>query len=527
MRMIVQCREMRFRPIALGLAVGCLSLALNATADTNSAPPGPSVTGRKSNVNFWERLRESTEEALATPSNPPPDTNAPPSKRRGLPAPFDCPPYPNGEWQIGGTEVVGDQNLTPDYPLMQAIYDGPHGQWWRDSGIKFYGWEDISGDFGSSTKPGEGRFGEKANFPEAYDAAPNTLNQNQFVIYAERTPDESQLDHADWGFRFSWIYGLDYRYMISRGWDDHQLSTRNNYNGMDDPMMYYNLYFPQVCDGLNLTLGRIISEADIEAQLAPNNLMSSHSLLYTFDPYCQWGLFGTLKLNDNWTVQYGLSAGNDVTPWETQDNGTQPTSSIMFQWQSSNGKWGFYGGDNALNNTHWGFNNIQQEVGTLTYKVNDWIWVTHETWYMFQSGCPGQYNWDGTTPTAATEPTYKDTPYSDAALPVHPGWSHEWATLNYTMFRLAPDFFFSIRNELFDDCNGQRTGFATLYDEHSVGFTWWPSSILTVRPEFRYERADGCHGHYNGPVPVEEDTPYDNGTRKQQWTFSMDCIIHF
>jgi hypothetical protein len=532
MKTIATLTRTKFCPIVLGLALGCTGAALSVAADTNSAPPGPSVTGRKANENVFKRFVESTQEALATPSNPPPDTNAPPSKRRGLPAPFDAPPYPNGEWQIGGTEIVGDQNLTPDYPLMQAIYDGPHGQAWRDSKIKFYGWEDFSGDVGSSTKgadtpPQTHPFGADANYPEAYDQRPNTLNQNQFVIYAERTPDEAQTDHVDWGFRMSWIYGLDYRYMISRGWDDHQLTKRDNFNGMDDPMMYLNLYVPNVAQGLNLTLGRIISEADIEAQLAPNNLMSSHSLLYTYDPYCQWGLFSTLKLNDNWCVQYGLSAGNDVTPWETQDQGCQPTSAIMVQYQSSNGKWGFYGGDNALNNAHWGFNNIQQEVGTLTYKFNDKIWTAHETWYMFQEHCPGQFNSDG-TPYVFSGPLAASTPYSDAQFPVHPGWSHEWATLNYTMFRMLPNLFFDVRNELFDDCNGQRTGYATLYDEHSAGLTWWPCSIITVRPEVRYERADGCHGKYSGLTPgINEMEPYDNGTRRQQLTFSCDCIVHF
>jgi Putative beta-barrel porin-2, OmpL-like. bbp2 len=530
MKINAKCSRIKMHPAALALAFGYLTLVPTVNADTtNAAPPGPSVTGRKANENFFRRFKESTEEALATPSNPPPDTNAPPSKRRGLPAPFDAPPYPNGEWQIGGTETIGDQNLTPDYPFMQALYDGPHGQFWRDNKIKFYGWEDFSGDFGSSHATGLDRFGEQANYPEAYDQRPQTFNQNQFVIYAERTPDEAQTDHIDWGFRMSWIYGLDYRYMISRGWDSRQLLVDDKFNGMDDPMMYFNLYIPNIAQGLNLTLGRIISEADIEAQLAPNNLMSSHSLLYTYDPYCQWGLFGTLKLNQNWVVQYGISAGNDVTPWETQDAGTQPTSSIMVQWQSSNGKWGFYGGDNALNNGTWGFNNIQQEVGTITYKFNDQIWTSHETWYMFQQHCPGQFNWNG---TPYTTPLPAGTPYTDGQIPVHPGYANEWATLNYTMFRLAPNTFFTVRNELFDDCDGQRTGFATLYEEHSVGLTWWPCSIVTVRPELRYERALGCHGRANNlsslsPNYVDEMRPYDNGSRQQQITFSCDCIVHF
>ena len=424
---------------------------------------------------------------------------------------------------------------------MQALYDGPHGQFFRDSKIKFYGWEDFSGNVSTSHQPGTSWTGNAANFPEVYDQTPNSMSQNQFVLYLERTPDEFQTDHPDWGFRMSWVYGLDYRYMISRGWDDHQLTHDNRFLGMDDPMMYLTWYTPKIADGLNLTFGRIISEADIEAQLAPNNLMSSHSLLYGFDPYCQWGLFATLKLNDCWTVQIGPSAGNDVTPWETQDPGTQPTLSVMFQYQSPNNKFGFYGGGNAINNAHWGFNNIQQYVGTFTYKFSDTIWTSHETWYMYQTQCPGQEpeNWNGTKGRytgadviGGDEPLSQNggLGYTDAAIPVKPGFAGEWATLNYTMFRLGPNLFFTVRNEMFDDCDGQRTGYATLYSEHSIGLTWWPSSIITFRPELRFEHSYGTHNSQMGPVPAtggEESMPYDNGTRSSQFTAQFDVIYHF
>jgi len=164
--------------MALSLAVGYISLnfTANAADTTNAAPPGPEVTGRRAHENFWKRYDEANLEALGAPSNPPPDTNAPPSKRRALPAPFDSPPYPNGEWQIGGTEIVGDQNLTSDFPLMQALYDGPHGQAWRDSRIKFYGWEDFSGNVSSSHNTALNPVnGQAANFPEIYDQRPNRL----------------------------------------------------------------------------------------------------------------------------------------------------------------------------------------------------------------------------------------------------------------------------------------------------------------------------------------------------------------
>src|ERR1700733_2942643 len=258
MKIIEKPFEIKIDPLAFALAIGCVILVSPACAadDTNAAPPGPSVTGRKAHEHFWQRYDEANLGALGAPSNPPPDTNAPPSKRRALPAPFDAPPYPNGEWQIGGTEIIGDQNLTPDWPLMQALYDGPHGQGWRDLGIKFYGWEDFSGNASTSGKGGVNPVtAQAANFPLIYDQRPNRLEENQFVLYAERTPDEFQTDHIDWGFRLSQVYGLDYRYMISRGWDDQQLTHHNNFDGSDNPMMYFNLYVPKVAEGLNLTLG--------------------------------------------------------------------------------------------------------------------------------------------------------------------------------------------------------------------------------------------------------------------------------
>jgi hypothetical protein len=319
------------------------------------------------------------------------------------------------------------------------------------------------------------------------------------VLYIERTPDEFQTDHVDWGFRISSVYGLDYRYMISRGLFSDQLLLNNRYYGFDMPMVYFNLYFPKVAEGLNITIGRIISEADIEAQLAPNNPMSTHSLLYSFDPYTQEGVFGTLKLSDQWTIQGGIANGNDVAIWQS-DPGNQPTGTVMFQYQSKDGKFSFYGGANAFNNMQFGYNNLQQYVGTFSYKITDKIWTTHETWYMFQTHAT-------TGPTAAV-------PYNNAFYPVKPGYAPEWASLNYTMFRLGPGTFFTVRNEIFDDVVGQRTGYDTIYSEHSIGITYWPNKLITFRPELRFDHA------YNAYA-------YDNGTRKNQFVASFDVILHF
>jgi len=86
--------------------------------------------------------------------------------------------------------------------------------------------------------------------------------------------------------------------------------------------------------------------------------------------------------------------------------------------------------------------------------------------------------------------------------------------VNYTMFRIAPSAFFTVRNEYFDDKVGSRTGFATPYSEHSIGITWWPDKLITIRPELRYD-----HSY--------DERAYNNGTRHNQFAFITDVIFHY
>jgi hypothetical protein len=444
---------------------------------------------------FAQRLGEAFLEQLGTPAYTPPDPNAP-NPRRIPPAPFDSPPFPSGDWQIGGTPIIGDPGELPPYPLMQAIYDGPYGQWWKDSRVQIYGWVNFSGNI-STSHPS--KTSENGNFPLIYDLRPNRMEFNQFVLYLERMPDENQTDHVDWGFRISTLLGLDYRFTTTYGFLSDQLLKHNSYFGFDMPMIYLDLYIPFVAQGMNIRIGRIISEPDIEAQLAPNNLMATHSLLYGFDNYCQEGIFTTTKLNDQWTIQAGISDGTDVAIWQN-DPGRQVTGTVMVQWISRNQRDSIYAGDNNFNNGKFGYNNLQQIVGTWTHKFNDEIYTATEAWYMYMND-------------AVDHPT-QEVPFQGGSFPVRNGFAPEWAVLNYTMFRLAPSAFFTMRNEYFKDKVGSRTGFATDYSEHSIGITWWPDKLITIRPELRYDHSYA-------------ERAFDNGMRHNQLVFTTDVIFHY
>ena len=99
-------------------------------------------------------------------------------------------------------------------------------------------------------------------------------------------------------------------------------------------------------------------------------------------------------------------------------------------------------------------------------------------------------------------------------FPCVTGYASEWAILNYTLFRIAPAAFLTVRNEYMNDRVGSRTGFATQYSEHSIGITWWPNKIVTVRPQLRFD-----HSY--------DVLAFNNGTRQNQFVFSTDFIIHF
>jgi hypothetical protein len=88
------------------------------------------------------------------------------------------------------------------------------------------------------------------------------------------------------------------------------LLKNNSVNGYDFPMVYGEVYIPFVAEGLNIRAGRYISVPDIEAQLAPNNYMYSHSLTYALDNYTNEGVVATLAVTKNFFLQAGIETGN-------------------------------------------------------------------------------------------------------------------------------------------------------------------------------------------------------------------------
>ena len=435
--------------------------------------------------------------------------SGPAPQRRGNPAPVEGPPFPFSDWPYGGSVVIGAP-WTQSSPLMQAIWSGSHGEAWKRSGIQIYGW--LNGGFNISTSgTKDGHYG---NAPAAYYLVPNSFQPDQEVLYIERQPDTVQTDHFDWGFRLTNLYGIDYRFTTAKGYFSQQLlGGPSKQYGDDLVMAYVDLYFPQVAEGMNVRIGRYISLPDIEAQLAPNNYTYSHSLLYTFDAYTQTGINVTTKLNNQWLVQVGLSAGNDVAPWVGEPD-AKPTFNACLAYTWREGRDSHYACLNSLNSGKYAYNNLQSVYYTWYHKFGHSSWHTAtEWWYMWEKDVPN-VNPAGAPAGAAAllingaNGAWCDSPQQLTCT------APETAVVNYVEKQFGKHDYLTIRNEYFDDIQGQRTGFKTKYTEHLLGWGHWIGTTILFRPELRYEHS------YDVPA-------YNTGTKKDQLVFASDVIFFF
>jgi hypothetical protein len=472
-------------------------------------------------------------------SGPPTDPNAPAGRRANWdPAPETTPPMPFSDWPYGGTTTLGGNRTgSVDSPLMVAIAKTSLGQWMQDTGIQLYGWIDGGGNISTNSKR------ELGNAPIGYAAYPNAVQLDQAVIYLERTPDTVQTDHIDWGFRLSAIYGENYRYTTSYGLASYQLLKDNSQNGYDFPMLYAELFIPQVAEGLMIRVGRYISLPDIEAQLAPNNYMYTHSLTYTYDAFTNEGIQASLAVTPNIILQFGINDGNEAAITNVgqtiinpapgnvlfpssriqKDPGAQlPSFTACARINWNQGKDNFQPCMTGINNGQWGYNNVQWYGVTYYHKFNDHWHLSTETYYEYEDGVP---NLNNPTVTGGLANGTIATPFSQFNFN-QPNMAHcasaaaircnayAIAAVAYLNYSPEPLDNFSFRPELYYDPQGQRTGTPATYYDFTLGWQHFFSPQLEVRPEIGFYHSDGANA-FNG------------GTRNYTVIGAADLICHF
>jgi len=497
---------------------------------------------------FWTRLVNYYRLEWGKDSAPS-DPKAPPSRRAGWPAtPQTTPPMPFTEWPYGGSTAIGvTRPNSVDSPLMVALGNTQLGKAMNDAHVQVYGWFNAGFNLSSNdVKPG-------GNWPAAYMFTPNTAQLDQAVVYIERLPDTVQTDHIDWGFRISALYGENYRYTTAYGLASYQLLGHNLYNGYDLPMLYGEVYFPQVAEGLLVRFGRFISLPDIEAQLAPNNYMYSHSLTYGYDNYTNTGIQTTWALSKNLFVQLGLTVGTEAMPWHwgaripnpfpnplypdttmLKDPGAKPSVTGCVRYQTDSGNDNIYLCADAINDGIWGYNNLQWFGGTYYHKFNEQWHISFESYLLYQRNVINLNN-----PVAQNIIANGGTPFSNpfsgivfnapnGAQCSDPNalacTARAFSALTYLNYRATALDNFSLRLEYYDDMEGQRTTVKTRYVDVALGWQHWFSPQVELRPEIAYYAsldAPAFNGNFNAlPAPIAP-------TKNYAWIGAMDLIFHF
>ena len=410
------------------------------------------------------------------------------------PAPLDSPPFPSSDW-TGPDPLIGTHDSNSQSLIEKLIQNTAPGKFLADNRIRIYGWADLGGNISSS---------KQSNSPVSYDLIPNQVVLDQLVLRTERVLDTSQTDHVDWGFRIGQLYGTDYRFTTAKGFLSDQLLQHNREYGYDFPEAYAELYLPKIADGFVIKVGRYISPADIEAQLAPQNYTYSHSVTFTFDPYTFTGINTVTKLSKNVTVELGLHGGSDVSP------GTSASSLnglAMLQLRNDSGNDALYGGINSIGTGKYRdhHDDLQQVVAVWGHKFNERFHMQTEVYYLWQfDALKGGTVIDGPPRPFA----------GSGAGTLIPGRSDAYGFINYFEAKLTDADYLTLRSDVYEDPQGQRTGFQNLYLSETFGLSHNFTPNLTFRPEIRYDRAF-------------QEPAYNNGTRKNQVTASADLIFLF
>jgi hypothetical protein len=298
-----------------------------------------------------------------------------------------------------------------------------------------------------------------------------------------------------------------------------------------------------------IRVGRYISLPDIEAQLAPNNYMYTHSLTYAVDNYTNTGIMSSTAITKNIIFQFGISVGTEAPPWHVglkvnnpdpnplypgktflKDPGAQIptfTSCLRIGWNGGNDS--IQPCANGLNNGIWGYNNLQWYGVTYYHKFNDHWHLDWEFYDEHQNKVPNANN-----PTVVSFYSAGGTPFSPQFIPFNaPNLAHcknvaalsctatGIGTTGYLNYSPDPLNNFSFRPEYYADDQGQRMGTPTDYYEFSFGWQHWLSPQIEMRPEVGYYRSiDGIAFNGNpthGIAPNKNHTVFGGG----------DLIFHF
>lgn len=300
---------------------------------------------------------------------------------------------------------------------------------------------------------------------------------NQFLLQQNWVRIERavnlEADEPSFGFLSDNILpGSDYRFTLPRGIFNQQLVARHgqpNLYGIDPVRFFAEGYFPGVARGLDIKIGRFYAPWGIEAVDAPSNTFLSHMYTFVYDPFTQTGVLATTKWNESWSSQSALVTGND----EFINPGNQLKYSGNVQWASPDRpdtlRFSTILGSPRYR-TRYHLDNLNLFEIIYSLQIHPKLKYTFATLFGYQTDVPGI------------------------------GLADWISYQNFLVRQLNEKLSAALRVELFDDYQGQRTGFAGLYTDVTAGIQIQLTDRIRIRPELRFDNNDRSRpfeGHHS------------------------------
>ena len=267
------------------------------------------MSRNRSHICLWAFVASLCAAAAVFAAEPPAGTESQPA---GPSAPANPPPPPApGTWPPG---LIMDSLMGTDVGKeMEAV------------GLRLWGAAETS--FTGRLSNGESPLPLRN-----YDAVrPDSLRLNQAQLTLDRPYDSAK--SFDFGARFDLLYGGDAKFTHAAGFMDHIGGMGNDdFQWADLIQAYGQLWLKTGAEsGLELTLGKFLELAGSESAEATNNLLYSHSDIYTFlEPTTHTGGMAKYIFNSQLFAYFGIVEGWDVV----QDNNTAVTYLAGGGWSS-------------------------------------------------------------------------------------------------------------------------------------------------------------------------------------------------
>jgi hypothetical protein len=361
--------------------------------------------------------------------------------------------------------------------LMREVQGTWLGAFLDDNRFYVTGW--IEQSFTGSTDA-------VSNVTVVWNDRANRYLLQQAWVRIGRSVVTSGTTEPTFGFQIDDLNGSDYRFTLPRGlWNSQEFNHipgAQNLYGVDLIQEYVSMYIPTWFRGVEFRVGRLYTPWGVESLEAVSTPLLSRSYAFNWSPpftHCGGGFYVTFT--PEWSGVFLLTNGNDVF-WG------DPSEELRFV---GNLRWVQPGGRNtvtfatslgrgkfnpayptppqqttiALATEPFGRNNFNAFDLVYTHTFNAVTSYNLEAIYAYQTNVP------------------------QAALAVGSvnGFANWFSAAHYLFHTFSPKWSSITRFETFDDCQGQRTGFAGLYIAFTQGIQYRINKSMILRPEIRYD----------------------------------------